>query len=198
MLRGFVFLSILLFLSACKVDQDELKALNNIEKNSAKTSTKLSSDQKYDLKKDEINKEVKIAKINADSTLEITKINAQNSIEKTKIEKEILLFQKEKQVEVEREKVELYKILIAVFALIIFVGLTIMYFINKRNNQTKLDMQMQEHHNQRVDKILDIVSSGNVSKNVEKGLLEVLKHANSSLKAIEDKSSKLKRLIFKD
>ncbi len=228
-MQNFFYLIILFFLIGCKVDKDELKRLNNIQDQKQesiksipkdkevkkeidkeiKKTNELTAEQKYDLKKDEINKEVKLAKIKADSEIEIAKINTQNSIETTKIQKEIALKNQEQQIKIEKEKTKLYIIAIVVFAIVIIVALLIIYLINKRNNQTKLimqeeeilkqkHMQAQEHRHESINKILDIISKGNVSKNVEKGLLEALKQATSSMKVIEDKSSKLKKLIFKD
>ncbi len=211
MLRAIFYIFIFLFFSGCKVDKEELKALNKIDQNSTQKviSQELSAQQKYELKKDEINKDVKIATINANSTIELAKINAQNSIDQAKIQKEIELHKDKQMVKIEQEQTKLYMIAIVVFALVIIIALIILYLINKKNNQTKLaikeeeilkeqQMQLEAHRHESLKKILDIISSGNVSKNVEKGLLEALKHATSGMKTIEDKSSKFKKLIFKD
>ena len=110
---------------------------------------------------------------------------------------------------ISHERMGLYKMIMMVASLLVLITLFMVYFISKRNRQMKMqlqeneilkerEMQILEHQNQRVNKMLEIVSGQNLSDNVEKELLESIKDANKTIWMVEDKKSgKKKGIIFK-
>ncbi len=132
-----------------------------------------------------------------------------NKLEQIKLQNELSLEEQKNEAVISHERMGLYKMIMMVASLLVLITLFMVYFISKRNRQMKMqlqeneilkerEMQILEHQNQRVNKMLEIVSGQNLSDNVEKELLESIKDANKTIWMVEDKKSgKKKGIIFK-
>ena len=130
------------------------------------------------------------------------------SIEQAKLQNALALEQQKNDAVISHERMDLFKIMMIVVAVLILITLLMIYFISKRNREVKValqekeilnarEMQVIDHQNQRVNKMLEIVSSQKLSENVEKELLDSIKDANKTIWMVEDDKGSKKGLIFK-
>ncbi len=237
MRKYLVFFAVFFIFFGCKYEPRELKVLRGDEnaKNALYSSSsaykeanesqnlaavlKMNENNKV-LKEKEIQSNLEIEKLKASSKVELAKIEAErekrikeleakNALELANINKESLLEEKKLEIKIAEKKYEFLKIAVMVLAGVLFVGLIVAYFINKRNRELKLklqeeeakhqkELQMQEHYHQRVTKILDIISTQKLSPESEKEMIAVLRETTKNQNVIIDKSEKEnKKLIVK-
>ncbi len=189
-------------LALARIDAEKTKILKSKELESSLLSAKLQNS----IKEKEIAASVEKSKI--DKLIKEQELS--NKMQQLQLQNALSLQEQKNRVLVEHEKMALYKLIMIVVASLILIGLFVLYFINKRNRETKLklqeeeilkerQMQLLEHQNARINKMLDIVSkSENLSKNVEKELLGVIKDAGRINWMIDDGRGKRKGIIFKN
>jgi hypothetical protein len=187
-------------LAIAQVESDKMKLLKEKELEATLATTKL----QHDLKSKEIATELEKSKISK----VIKEQELSNKLEQIKLQNELSLEEQKNDALISHERMDLYKIIMIVVAALILITLFMVYFISKRNREMKLklqekeilkerEMQILEHQNQRVNKMLEIVSSQNLSENVERELLDSIKDANKTIWLIEDGKGSKKGLIFK-
>ncbi len=235
MQKYIVFFTMILFLfGGCKYESREWKVLrgdqnpvttlissNRISQNESMITK---SENNFTKEKDLVDKEVlknsleierlkskskiELAKIEAEREKKVKEIEAQNAVKVASINKDVALQNQKIQKEIEEKRLEIFKIAIIVFGIILFLALLILYVINKKNRDLKLkleeerikkekEMQLQEHQHQRVTKILDILSTKKLSPESEKEIINVLKESTKIQKVIESKSDENPKLIVK-
>ncbi len=187
-------------LAIAQVESDKMKLLKDKELEATLVTSKL----EHDLKSKEIATELEKSKISK----VIKEQELSNKLEQIKLQNELSLEEQKNDAVISHEKMDLYKIIMIVVAALILITLFMVYFISKRNREMKLqlqekeilkerEMQILEHQNQRVNKMLEIVSSQSLSENVERELLDSIKDANKTIWMIEDGKGSKKGLIFK-
>ena len=187
-------------LAIAQVESDKMKLLKEKELEATLVTSKL----EHDLKSKEIATELEKSKISK----VIKEQELSNKLEQIKLQNELSLEEQKNDALISHEKMDLYKIIMMVAAALILITLFMVYFISKRNREMKLqlqekeilkerEMQVLEHQNQRVNKMLEIVSSQNLSDNVERELLDSIKDANKTIWMFEDGKGSKKGLIFK-
>jgi preprotein translocase subunit SecG len=187
-------------LAIAQVESDKMKLLKEKELEATLETSKL----EHDLKSKEIATDLEKSKISK----VIKEQELSNKLEQIKLQNELSIEEQKNEALISHEKMGLYKIIMMVAAALILITLFMVYFISKRNREMKLqlqekeilkerEMQVLEHQNQRVNKMLEIVSSQNLSENVEKELLDSIKDANKTIWMFEDGKGSKKGLIFK-
>ena len=220
MIRILFISFLIIIFGGCQYEKGELKSLNNIDVKrekpkksvnkpigeSNKTSQaiitqKTDNEQKYKMQELEINSKLELAKLDAEKEQNIKEIEYKKSIEEAKINRDIALQEQKNSAIIEEKKLNFFTIGLIVLAVIAVLILFVVIYINKKNRETKLkmqqeeiqkekDLQQNEHYNQRINKMLDIVSTKDISENVENQLLSVLKDATTkgdTVKLIENK-----------
>jgi hypothetical protein len=187
-------------LAIAQVESDKMKLLKEKELVATLETSKL----EHDLKSKEIATDLEKSKISK----VIKEQELSNKLEQIKLQNELSLEEQKNDALISHEKMGLYKIIMMVAAALILITLFMVYFISKRNREMKLqlqekeilkerEMQVLEHQNQRVNKMLEIVSSQSLSENVERELLDSIKDANKTIWMFEDGKGSKKGLIFK-
>ena len=199
-MRKILFISFIIILfSGCQYEKSELKSLNHIDTKEKKTKLKEqnktvqvmaikkeNNEQKYKLQQLEANSKLELAKLNAQKEQNIKEIEYKRSIEEAKINRDIAIEKQKNNTIIEEKRLNFLTVGLIVVAVIALLILFVIVFINKKNRETKLKMQKEEikkekelqkneHYNQRINKMLDIVSSKEINENVENQLLSVLK-----------------------
>ncbi|OQX74583.1 MAG: hypothetical protein B6D59_01950 [Campylobacteraceae bacterium 4484_4] len=165
----------------------------------------------------EAQKEREIANLEAKQTLQRERIKSeleekrlQQHLEMAKIDKEAEAKKQALAMQQAQQDQKITMILIAVVAGLVLLGLLILYLLVRRNQQVKLrmheeqlqkekEMQMMELQNQRINKMLEIVSSREkLPEKVEKELLSTIREAGEMRFVIDHDAKRKKRLIFRD
>ena len=156
---------------------------------------------------------LEIAKIEAESNAEIKRIEAQLLQLRIEAEKEAKLneqktkkdistvqYQTQKDIADSSQKVALqtqekdlylYRIIIGVVALLVFIITLLVYFSNRKNKAVELKiqedkikheqyMQASEQHHQKASKMLDIIANEKSDKHVKKELIRILRYQDQN------------------
>ena len=209
-------------LALAEIQKDIKLAQTSIDHNIAIAT--LQNDQRQEIKIKEIQKELEVSKNSAQNRLDLAKLELQKAqdIEKTKQltfanthQKELeeaknkqILAQEEEQnrVLLKQKELEFYKIAAAIIGFLLLMVLLIFYFLRKsaqdkkaKIHQDELNQQMQfkvmEEQGKNLDKMLEIVTSKELSSNVEKEILNSIKESQKKTLIFEEKPKR--GLIFR-
>jgi hypothetical protein len=142
----------------------------------------MESHNKLELSKLENEAKIKIAKIRSENELNIAKINAEakKSIAQTDFQAKVKSSEMDAKISKENMRYTVY-IVIAIAVVILF-ALLLLYFNSKKNRELKRQLHEEklkheqflkekELEEQRVHKLLELIASGKVAKNVEKEVI---------------------------
>jgi hypothetical protein len=177
---------------------------------------KLEQAQKLSIKEKELQMSLAKTKSTVDiANIELKKIQENEKTKQlaqtqmhteTLIENENKKLLEEKKLILNKEQLDFYKIAAAVIAFLIFLSIMIYYFIKKRSSENELkmhedelsyqlQMKMVEQQSKNIDKMLEIVTNNDLSKNVQKELLYAIKESQKKTFVFDQKPRK--GLIFR-
>ncbi len=178
---------------------------------------KLQEETRAKIAEIEAKKEREIADLQAKQALR--KAQIENELEEKRLQQHLAMAKIDREAEAKRQTIAMQQaqqnqkvtmILIAVVAGLVLLGLLILYLLVRRNQQIKLrmheeqlqkekEMRMMEMQNQRINKMLDIVSSREkLPEKVEKELLSTIREGGGMRFVIDEDPKRKKRLIFRD
>jgi hypothetical protein len=162
------------------------------------------AEQKIKAKELELAKKLELAKLENKTKLEIEKIKAQHQLEiqKLKSQSKVTIANTDATTKVKtskidaqvlREKTFMTMYISIAFAVVLIVGLVLLYFNAKKNRELKqqqheneMMMKQKELEEQRLHKMLDLIADGKISKDVENEILLTMSRSNMKLLTINN------------
>ena len=207
-------------------DKDELKRINGVKPKEEKVKPKLEKKSLFDTQvdsqklqsKEQIKKEIVVVK--KVDELEKQKLQIEQNIKKLelqnrqKIEEERLKsLQKQKELEQKRwmfekqNRYKMYQIIIFLVVVLIAIVLFLVYFYKRKKSEDEIlhekekfhrekDLELYKLQNERLEKIVDIVTTKDLSKENESILLNIISEETRKVSIIEVEPKK-KGLFFK-
>ena len=223
-MKYILFFSLIFGIIGCQEpDRDELKKINGIKpKQEKKVEPKLVQKSLFDKEKpkqkEQTKKEIVVVKKvdefkkqKFESEQNIKKIELQNkqTIKLQTIKAELLkkeLEQKKWELE-NQNRYKTYQIMIALIVLLFSVVLFLIYFYKRKKSEDEIlsekekfhrekDLELYKLQNERLEKIVDIVTSKDLSKENESKLLNIISEETRKTNLIEVETKK-KGLFFK-
>ena len=191
MIKGIIFTFLMIFVSACggsnSKSTQSLRLIDTTKENPHSLAHKsadkvLERNNKLELSKIEANAKVEIEKIKSQNQLEIAKINAETKKTIAKKDYEAKIKSSELDVKSRKENMQYTVYIVLAVVFIIVLAIIVLYLNGKKNRelQKKLHDEKLSHEKflkekeleeQRVHKLLDLIASGKMAKNVEKEVI---------------------------
>jgi len=185
-MRYIILIFLTIFLTGCSESKEKPRLINQTSKKNYANEI-LSSYSKSSQKDAKIQKE--IALINMKKDIEKEKIKAQKEMNIAKIQKEKEIEKSRLQLEAKKEENSITKLSIAIFSVLGFSFLILLYILVKRHHETKIaiekeklktqkEMKEKEIKAQMASKIIDAMASGKLTKEQEEKLLTLASGKN--------------------
>ncbi len=201
-------------------DRDELKRINGIKPTVKKEKPKLIKKSLFNQQKTKNQEKKEVVVVKKIDELEKQKLQNEQNIKKLELqnkqkleEQKLKSIQKDKELQQQRWKIEnqnrykTYQIVIALIVLLLAILLFLIYFYKRKKTEHEIlsdkekfhrekDLELYKLQNERLEKIVDIVTTKDLSKENESKLLNIISEETRKTNIIEVEPKK-KGLFYK-